>query len=70
MIKVSIFKNWDYVCLYLTSCMMGAIELSVTFYGASYFVIVLGHSATTAGIEILPMVVGFVISSIASGKYK
>ncbi|KAG0286498.1 hypothetical protein BGZ98_005055, partial [Dissophora globulifera] len=66
-IPFRLFKNRTVVAAYLTCFFIGMGLFVITFYMPLYFQIVRQEGATTAGLETLPMIVGYVITSIGSG---
>ncbi|KAJ3170467.1 hypothetical protein HDU87_008761 [Geranomyces variabilis] len=62
------FQNRNVPLFVFVAFMAGAAFMSLIYYIPIYFQIVNGHSATRAGIDTIPMVMGFVLTSIASGQ--
>ncbi|KAG0081276.1 hypothetical protein BGZ93_011077 [Podila epicladia] len=62
-----LFLNKTVAVLFMVNFMTGMGFLGVIFYSPIYFQVVKGVSATASGLHLLPMVMGLVISSIASG---
>ncbi|KAF9325242.1 hypothetical protein BG006_011263 [Podila minutissima] len=62
-----LFLNKTVAVLFMVNFMTGMGFLGVIFYSPIYFQVVKGASATASGLHLLPMVMGLVISSIASG---
>ncbi|KAG0280937.1 hypothetical protein BGZ96_001366 [Linnemannia gamsii] len=62
-----LFLNPTVAILFGVNFLTGMGFLGVIFYCPIYFQVVLGSSATASGLKLLPMVLGLVASSIASG---
>ncbi|KAJ3079123.1 hypothetical protein HK100_010506, partial [Physocladia obscura] len=62
-----IFINRSVPALMGIALCLGAAFLSVGYYISFFFQIVFGYSATSAGLEIIPLVFGLVALSITSG---
>ncbi|KAF9427896.1 hypothetical protein BGZ94_003921 [Podila epigama] len=62
-----LFRNKTVVVLFIVNFLTGMSFLGVIFYTPIYFQVVQGVSATASGLHLLPMVLGLVIASIASG---
>ncbi|KAF9922173.1 hypothetical protein FBU30_007739 [Linnemannia zychae] len=62
-----LFLNPTVAILFGVNFLTGMAFLGVIFYCPIYFQVVLGSSATASGLKLLPMVLGLVFSSIASG---
>ncbi|KAG0050467.1 hypothetical protein BGZ83_004779 [Gryganskiella cystojenkinii] len=62
-----LFLNKTVSILFLVNFLTGMGFLGVIFYSPIYFQVVKGVGATASGLHLLPMVLGLVISSIASG---
>ncbi|KAF9291728.1 major facilitator superfamily domain-containing protein [Linnemannia elongata] len=62
-----LFLNPTVAILFGVNFLTGMAFLGVIFYCPIYFQVVLGSSATASGLKLLPMVLGLVASSIASG---
>ncbi|KAF8933793.1 hypothetical protein BGZ52_006731 [Haplosporangium bisporale] len=62
-----LFFNKTVLVLFIVNFLTGMAFLGVIFYSPIYFQVVKGASATASGLHLLPMVLGLVISSIASG---
>ncbi|KAF9310516.1 hypothetical protein BG003_008451 [Podila horticola] len=62
-----LFRNKTVLVLFIVNFLTGMAFLGVIFYSPIYFQVVKGASATASGLHLLPMVLGLVISSIASG---
>ncbi|KAF9910491.1 hypothetical protein EC991_006308 [Linnemannia zychae] len=62
-----LFLNPTVAILFGVNFLTGMGFLGVIFYCPIYFQVVLGSSATSSGLKLLPMVLGLVFSSIASG---
>lgn len=62
-----LFLNKTVLVLFIVNFLTGMAFLGVIFYSPIYFQVVKGASATASGLHLLPMVLGLVISSIASG---
>ncbi|KAF9911200.1 hypothetical protein EC991_004424 [Linnemannia zychae] len=67
-IPFRLFKTRTNVAVFATSFFFGMGFFIVMFYMPLYFQIVRQESATTAGLEMLPLVAGMLISSITSGN--
>ncbi|KAJ3116730.1 hypothetical protein HK100_000987 [Physocladia obscura] len=63
----ALFKNQYASATFATSFFVGAAFFILVFYCPLWFQIVLGVSATQAGIHTLPLMMGMVFSSILSG---
>ncbi|KAG0204545.1 hypothetical protein BGX28_003551 [Mortierella sp. GBA30] len=62
-----LFLNKTVSVLFGVNFLTGMAFLGVIFYAPIYFQVVQGVGATASGLHLLPMVLGLVISSIASG---
>ncbi|KAK3820204.1 MAG: major facilitator superfamily domain-containing protein [Benniella sp.] len=62
-----LFLNKTVSVLFGVNFLTGMGFLGVIFYSPIYFQVVKGASATASGLQLLPMVMGLVVSSIASG---
>ncbi|KAG0325618.1 hypothetical protein BGZ99_000387 [Dissophora globulifera] len=62
-----LFKNKTVSLLFGVNFLTGMGFLGVIFYSPIYFQVVKGAGATASGLHLLPMVLGLVIASIASG---
>ncbi|KAF9124526.1 hypothetical protein BGW39_008131 [Mortierella sp. 14UC] len=62
-----LFENKTVAVIFAVNFLTGMSFLGVIFYSPIYFQIVKGVSATASGLHLLPMVLGLVFSSIASG---
>jgi len=62
-----LFLNPTVAILFGVNFLTGMGFLGVIFYCPIYFQVVLGSSATSSGLKLLPMVLGLVASSIVSG---
>jgi hypothetical protein len=62
-----LFKQKDIVLAFLFAFVFGAGFFALIFYLAIYFQSVLGSSATKAGIQMLPLLIATVLSSIVTG---
>ncbi|KAK5809600.1 major facilitator superfamily domain-containing protein [Linnemannia elongata] len=62
-----LFKNATVTVIFAVNFLTGMAFLGVIFYSPIYFQVVKGVSATASGLHLLPMVLGLVFSSIASG---
>ncbi|KAF9101484.1 hypothetical protein BGX29_005579 [Mortierella sp. GBA35] len=62
-----LFLNPTVAILFGVNFLTGMAFLGVIFYCPIYFQVVLGSTATASGLKLLPMVLGLVASSIASG---
>jgi hypothetical protein len=62
-----LFKNRDVALACLYALFFGAAFFSLIFYLAVYFQSIKGSSATKAGIQLLPLLISSVISSIVTG---
>ncbi|KAF9941781.1 hypothetical protein BGZ65_001517 [Modicella reniformis] len=62
-----LFLNKTVSVLFGVNFLTGMGFLGVIFYAPIYFQVVKGAGATASGLQLLPMVLGLVISSIASG---
>jgi len=61
------FKQKDLLLAYCFAFVFGAGFFAIIFYLAIYFQSVLGSSATKAGIQLLPLLISTVLSSIVTG---
>ncbi|EDN90933.1 hypothetical protein SS1G_00333 [Sclerotinia sclerotiorum 1980 UF-70] len=61
------FKDRNTILAYVFAFLFGAGFFSLIFYLAIYFQSVKGSSATKAGIELLPLLISTVLSSIVTG---
>ncbi|KAI9353437.1 MFS transporter [Obelidium mucronatum] len=62
-----LFKNRHALATFITSFFVGGAFFILVFYVPLWFQIVLGASATDAGIHTLPLMMGMVVSSVGSG---
>ncbi|KAJ3074344.1 hypothetical protein HDU98_011506 [Podochytrium sp. JEL0797] len=62
-----LLKNQYTAATYFTSAFVGAAFFILVFYVPLWFQIVLGSSATQAGVHTLPLMMGMVVSTIFSG---
>lgn len=62
-----LFKNRNVVCALAFALFFGSGFFAIIFYLAIYFQSVKGSSATKAGIQLLPLLISTVISSIVTG---
>ncbi|KAJ3024382.1 UNVERIFIED_CONTAM: hypothetical protein HDU68_008231 [Siphonaria sp. JEL0065] len=62
-----LMKNRYAVATFVTSAFVGAAFFILVFYVPLWFQIVLGSTATDAGVKTLPLMMGMVVSSIGSG---
>ncbi|ORY52686.1 MFS general substrate transporter [Rhizoclosmatium globosum] len=62
-----LLKNRYASATFITSAFVGAAFFILVFYVPLWFQIVLGSSATDAGVHTLPLMMGMVVSSIGSG---
>ncbi|KAJ3348271.1 hypothetical protein HDU91_006594 [Kappamyces sp. JEL0680] len=68
LIPPSMFENRSVALILAIAFFLGVSFLSVIFYVPSFFQLVLGDSATTSGLEAVPLVFGLVALSITSGQ--
>ncbi|KAJ3282648.1 hypothetical protein HDU79_009766 [Rhizoclosmatium sp. JEL0117] len=68
-VPASIFINSSVPSLLAVSICLGAGFLSGVYFISLFFQVIFNASATQAGLEIIPVVVGLVIMSISSGLY-
>ncbi|KAI9353438.1 major facilitator superfamily domain-containing protein [Obelidium mucronatum] len=66
-VPFALFKNRYALATFITSFFVGAAFFILVFYVPLWFQIVLGSSATNAGIHTLPLMMGMVVSSVGSG---
>ncbi|KAI1308745.1 hypothetical protein EDD11_004183 [Mortierella claussenii] len=66
-IPFRLFKARTNVAVFLTSFFLGMGFFGIMFFMPLFFQIVRQESATTAGLEMLPLIVGLLIASISSG---
>ncbi|KAG0365184.1 drug resistance transporter, EmrB/QacA subfamily [Gamsiella multidivaricata] len=66
-IPPKLFLNKTVTVLFAVNFLTGMGFLGVIFYAPIYFQVVKGVGATASGLHLLPMVLGLVLSSIASG---
>lgn len=62
-----LFKNRNVACALVFACFFGSGFFTLIFYLAIYFQSVKGSSATHAGIQLLPLLISTVLSSIVTG---
>ncbi|KAF9106268.1 hypothetical protein BGX27_009247 [Mortierella sp. AM989] len=62
-----LFLNKNVTLIFGVNFLAGMGFLGVIFYSPIYFQVVKGASSTAAGLHLLPMVLGLVVASIASG---
>ncbi|KAJ3289469.1 hypothetical protein HDU79_004052 [Rhizoclosmatium sp. JEL0117] len=68
-VPASIFINSSVPSLLAVSICLGAEFISGVYFISLFFQVIFNASATQAGLEIIPVVVGLVIMSIGSGLY-
>ena len=68
MIPLHLFANWTITLAALASVMVGVAMFGSTVFMSQYFQLSKGMSPTEAGLMSLPMVVGMLVTSIATGK--
>ncbi|KAG0292458.1 hypothetical protein BGZ98_002566 [Dissophora globulifera] len=66
-IPFRLFKNQTNVAVFLTSFFVGMGFFGIMFFMPLFFQIVRQESATSSGLEMLPLIVGLLIASISSG---
>ncbi|KAJ3212833.1 hypothetical protein HDU67_003574 [Dinochytrium kinnereticum] len=66
-IPFSLFKNMHVVATFATSMFVGMAFFVLVFYAPLWFQVVFGSSATQAGLQTIPLIVGLVLCSIVSG---
>ncbi|KAF9106238.1 hypothetical protein BGX27_009263 [Mortierella sp. AM989] len=66
-IPFHLFKSRTNTAVFLTNFFLGMGFFGVMFFLPLYFQIVRQESATTAGLEMLPLIVGLLLSTISSG---
>ncbi|KAI9358241.1 major facilitator superfamily domain-containing protein [Zopfochytrium polystomum] len=66
-IPLSMFKDIKLLAAMLTSFFGGCAFFTLVFYLPSWFQVVLGVTATQAGVRTIPLIMGVVIFSIVSG---
>ncbi|KAF9902664.1 hypothetical protein EC991_004721 [Linnemannia zychae] len=66
-IPFRLFKNRTNSAVFATSLFVGMGFFGIMFFMPLYFQIVRQQSATSAGLEMLPLIVGLLIASISSG---
>ncbi|RUS15319.1 major facilitator superfamily-domain-containing protein [Endogone sp. FLAS-F59071] len=54
--------------LFVTSCLVGMAFFTLIYYLPVYFQVVEGESATSSGLELIPLMVGLIICNIFSGR--
>ncbi|KAJ3010587.1 UNVERIFIED_CONTAM: hypothetical protein HDU68_002075 [Siphonaria sp. JEL0065] len=62
-----LFKNRYAVAVFATTFFLGCAFFILVFYSPLWFQIVLGSSATQAGVHTIPLIMGLVVLSIVSG---
>ncbi|KAI9342832.1 major facilitator superfamily domain-containing protein [Obelidium mucronatum] len=62
-----LFKNRLAVAVFATTFFLGCAFFILVFYAPLWFQIVLGSSATEAGVHTIPLIMGLVVFSILSG---
>ncbi|KAI8617129.1 major facilitator superfamily domain-containing protein [Chytriomyces sp. MP71] len=62
-----LFKNREAVGVFATTFFLGNAFFILVFYAPLWFQVVLGTTATQAGIHTIPLIMGLVIMSIVSG---
>ncbi|KAG0338057.1 hypothetical protein BG000_004603, partial [Podila horticola] len=65
-IPPALLKNRDIAILYSLNALSGMVFMGCTFYVPLYFQVVQGATTTMSGVRLMPNVVGFCISCIAS----
>ncbi|KAJ3069005.1 hypothetical protein HDU98_007911 [Podochytrium sp. JEL0797] len=68
-IPAGMFVNSSVPALLVVAFCMGAGFFSAVYYISLFFQVVNGNSATTAGVQTIPLVFGVVLLSISSGIY-
>ncbi|KAF9953236.1 hypothetical protein BGZ72_005585 [Mortierella alpina] len=66
-VPIHLFKDRTSSAVFLTSLLIGLGYYGIMYFMPQYFQIVRQESATSAGLEMLPLVVSMVIASIGSG---
>ncbi|KAF9575868.1 hypothetical protein EC968_001251 [Mortierella alpina] len=66
-IPFRLFKNRTNTAVFLTSFFIGMGFFGIMFFMPLFFQIVRQESATASGLEMLPLIVGLLVTSIASG---
>ncbi|KAG0356713.1 major facilitator superfamily domain-containing protein [Gamsiella multidivaricata] len=66
-IPFRLFKSRTNVAVFLTSLFLGMGFFGIMFFMPLFFQIVRQESATTAGLEMLPLIVGLLVATISSG---
>ncbi|KAF8929623.1 hypothetical protein BGZ58_008813 [Dissophora ornata] len=66
-IPFRLFKNRTNVAVFLTCFCIGMGFFAIMFYMPLYFQIVHQQTATASGLQMLPLIIGFLITSISSG---
>ncbi|KAJ1552470.1 hypothetical protein HK405_011202 [Cladochytrium tenue] len=67
LIPFAMFKDYRVTAAFLTALFFGACFFGLVLYIPQWFEVVLGSSATNAGIRTIPMIGGLVIFSVLSG---
>ncbi|CAB5331361.1 unnamed protein product [Rhizophagus irregularis] len=63
-----LFKRLHVVGCFTTNFFQGMAFFSLVYYVPLYFQVVKGDSATTSGLELIPLILGVVIASVSSGQ--
>ncbi|KAJ3063855.1 hypothetical protein HDU98_000378 [Podochytrium sp. JEL0797] len=66
-LSFDLFKNRYAVAVFATTFFLGCSFFILVFYTPLWFQIVLGSSATNAGVHTIPLIMGLVVLSIISG---
>ncbi|KAJ3103142.1 hypothetical protein HDU97_010350 [Phlyctochytrium planicorne] len=67
-IPPSMFMNRSVYALLIIAVLLGAGFFSAVYYISLYFQVVFGQTATQAGVQTIPLVMGVVVISIISGQ--
>ncbi|KAJ3332728.1 hypothetical protein HDU76_013275 [Blyttiomyces sp. JEL0837] len=66
-IPFSMFKNVHLLGVFATAFFIGCAFFALVFYAPLWFEVVLGSSATDAGVHTIPLILGLVVMSILTG---
>ncbi|KAJ3235563.1 hypothetical protein HDU81_000358 [Chytriomyces hyalinus] len=66
-LSFELFKNRYALATFITTFFLGCAFFILVFYAPLWFQVVLGSSATDAGVHTIPLVMGLVVLSIISG---
>ncbi|KAJ3084184.1 hypothetical protein HK100_009339 [Physocladia obscura] len=66
-VPITLFINRSVAILLFMSLFVGAVFFGVAYYLVFFYQVVYGYSATNSGVQLIPFVIGIVITSILCG---